>query len=52
MGEALNDYLVHIGPKLAEEYEEESCNIAQTTNDNIDSFLCAHQFRSITLHQL
>ena len=44
MAEALNDYFVNIGPTLAAEYEEESCNIAQTTNDNINSFLCA-QFK-------
>ena len=29
---------------LAAEYEEESCNIAQTTSDNINSFQCA-QFK-------
>ena len=39
MAEALNDYFVNIGPTLAAEYEEESCNIAQTTN--VNSFLCA-----------
>ena len=39
--EALNDYFVNIRPTLAEKYEEESCNIAQTTNDNFNSFLCA-----------
>ena len=44
MAETLNDYFVNIGPMLAAEYEEESCNIAQTTNDNINSFLCA-QFK-------
>ena len=44
MAEALNDYFVNIGPTLAAEYEEESCNIAQTHNDNINSFLCA-QFK-------
>ena len=43
MAEALNDYFVNIVPTLAAEYEE-SCNIAQTTNDNINSFLCA-QFK-------
>ena len=40
MAEGLNDYFVNIGPTLAAEYEEESCNIAQTTNDNINSFPC------------
>ena len=44
MTEALNDYFVNIGPTLAAEYEEESCNIAQRTNDSINSFLCA-QFK-------
>ena len=44
MAEALNDYFVNIGPTLAAEYEGESCNIAETTNDNINSFLCA-QFK-------
>ena len=44
MAEALNDYFVNIGPTLAAEYEEESCNIAQTTNNNINSLLCA-QFK-------
>lgn len=39
MAEALNDYFVNIGLTLAAEYEEESCNIAQTTNDNTNSFL-------------
>jgi len=34
--------------ELAEEYEEESCNIAQTTNDNIDLFLCA-QFKFLPI---
>ena len=31
MAVALNDYFVNIGPALAAEYEEESCNISQTT---------------------
>ena len=44
MAEGLNDYFVNIGPTLAAEYEEESCNIAQTTNDNINSFPCV-QFK-------
>ena len=44
MAEGLNDYFVIIGPTLAAEYEEDSCNIAQTTSDNINSFLCA-QFK-------
>ena len=39
MAEALNDYFVNVGPTLAAEYQEESCNIAQTTNDNTNSFL-------------
>ena len=41
MAEGLNDYFVNIGPTLAAEYEEESRNITQTTNDNINSFPCA-----------
>ena len=44
MTEALNDYFVNLGPTLAAEYEEESRNIAQTTNDNINLFLC-EQFK-------
>ena len=44
MAEGLNDYFVNIGPTLASEYEEESCNSAQTINDNIISFPCA-QFK-------
>ena len=44
MAEGLNDYFVNIGPTLAAEYGEESCNIAQTTNDNINSFLLCAQF--------
>ena len=44
MAEGLNDYFVNIGPALAAEYEEESYNTAQTTNDNINSFPCA-QFK-------
>lgn len=44
MADSLNDYFVNIGLTLAAEYEEESCNIAQTTSDNINSFLCA-QFK-------
>ena len=44
MAEGLNDYFVNIGPALAAEYEEESNNSAQTTNDNINSFPCA-QFK-------
>ena len=40
----LNDYFVNIGLTLAAEYEEESCNIAQTTSDNINSLQCA-QFK-------
>ena len=44
MADSLNDYFVNIGLTLAAEYEEESCNIAQTTSDNIDSFQCA-QFK-------
>ena len=39
MVEGLNDYFVNIGPTLAAEYEEESCNIDQTTSDNINSFI-------------
>ena len=41
MAEGLNDHFANIGPTLAAEYEEESCNIAQTTSDNINLFLCA-----------
>ena len=41
MADSLNDYFVNIGLTLAAEYEEESCNIAQTTSDNINSFQCA-----------
>ena len=37
MAEGLNDYFVNIGPTLAAEYEEESRNVTQTTNDNINS---------------
>jgi len=44
MAEGLIDYFVNIGLTLAAEYEEESCNIAQTTNDNINPFLIA-QFK-------
>ena len=44
MAEGLNDYFVSILLTLAAEYKEESCNIAQTTNDNISSFLFA-QFK-------
>ena len=48
MAEGLNDYFVNIGPTLAAEYEKESCNIAQTTRDNINSFLCA-QFKFLPI---
>ena len=41
MTEGLNDYFVNIRPALAAEYEEESYNTAQITNDNINSFPCA-----------
>jgi len=41
MAEGLNDYFVNIGPTLAAEYEEESRNVTQMTNDYINSFLCA-----------
>ena len=44
MAHSLNDYFVNIGLTLAAEYEEESCNIDQTTSDNINSFQCA-QFK-------
>ena len=44
MADSLNDYFVNIGLTLAAEYEEESCNVAQTTSDNINSFQCA-QFK-------
>ena len=49
MTEGLNDYFVNIGTPLAAEYEEQSCNIAQTTSDNINSFLCA-QFKFLPIH--
>ena len=53
MADSLNDYVVNIGLKLAAEYEEESCNIAQTTSDNINSFQCAQfKFLSIMLCQV
>ena len=44
MADSLNDYFVNIGLTLAAEYEEESCNVAQTISDNINSFQCA-QFK-------
>ena len=44
MAVGLNDYFVNIGPALAAEYEEDSYNTAQMTNDNINSFPCA-QFK-------
>ena len=34
IAEGLNDYFVNIGLTLAAEYEEESRNVTQTTNDN------------------
>ena len=44
---------VNIGPTLAAECKEESCNIAQTTNDNINSFLCAQfKFSPIPFHNV
>ena len=50
MAEGLNNNFVNIGLTLAAEYEEESCNIARTTNDNINSFLCAQfKFSPITV---
>ena len=56
MADSLNDYFVNIGLTLAAEYEEESCNIAQTTSDNISHSkmrsLNSHQFLSITSCQL
>ena len=39
MVEALNEYFLNIGPTLAAEYEEESCNIDQRTNDNLYQFI-------------
>ena len=48
MADSLNDYFVNIGLTLAAEYEEESCNIAQTTSDNINLCQCAQfKFSSI-----
>jgi len=41
IAEGLNDCFVNIGPTLAAEYEEELCNVTQTTNDYINSFPCA-----------